>query len=67
MFIEKYTAQIKDIHTKKAKKHTIDANTPFDAHKKALDYCNALTQDVVKITDSQNNIVYTLANGFVND
>lgn len=67
MFIEKYTVQIKDNHSKKANKHSIDANTPVDAHKKALDFCNALTQDIVKITDSQNNIVYTLANGFIND
>lgn len=64
MFIEKYTVQIKDLHTKKAKKCTIDANTAADAHKKALSYCNALTQDISKITDSQNNVVYTLTNGF---
>jgi hypothetical protein len=67
MFIEKYTVQIKDIHGKRAKKCTIDANTPVDAHNKALNYCNALTQDIVKITDHQSNIVYTLTNGFTDE
>jgi len=67
MFIEKYTVQVKDIHGKKAKKHIIDANTPVEAHKKALEYCNALTQDITKITDYQNNIVFTNTNGFINE
>jgi len=67
MFIEKYTVQVKDIYSKQAKKHSVDANTPEEAHKKGLDYCNALSQDISKITDSQNNIVYTIANGFINE
>jgi hypothetical protein len=64
MFIEKYIVQIKDAHGKKSKKVNINANTPYDAHKNALAYCNSLKQDIVKIVDSQNNIVYTLNNGF---
>lgn len=67
MFIEKYTIQIKDTYGKRTKRHIIDANTPVDAHNKALDYCNELTQDVVKITDHQNNIVYTLTDGFTDE
>jgi len=64
MFIEKYTVQVKDLFTKKIKKHVIDANTAVDAHKSALTFCNSNTQDIYKITDYQGNVVYTLANGF---
>jgi hypothetical protein len=67
MFIEKYTVQVKDVFSKKTKKHAIQANTAVDAHKNALSLCNDLTQDIYKITDYQGNIVYTLANGFNDD
>jgi len=64
MFIEQYTVIIKDIHSKKNKKIIIDANTAVDAHYKSLKYCNELTHDIIKISDLNNNTVYTLTNGF---
>lgn len=65
MYIERYTAIIKDIHTKKNKKVKIDANTEHEAHKKALSFCNELTQDITKLVDGEGNTVYTINNGFV--
>lgn len=64
MFIEQYTVIIKDIHSKKNKKYKIDANTAVEAHYSSLKYCNELNQDIIKITDANNNTVYTLTNGF---
>lgn len=64
MFIEKYSVQIKDIYSKNSKKITVDANTPDEAHLKALSYCNQLNQDITKITDYSKNVVYTLDDGF---
>ena len=64
MYIDKYTAQIKDIHTKKTRKVVIDANTAVEAHYKAQSFCNQLTQDIQKITDYEKNIVFTLEDGF---
>lgn len=64
MFIEKYTVHIKDLTGKKSKKVKIDEDYPILAHKKALDYCNQLTQDIVKIVDFEGNTVYTLDKGF---
>jgi len=64
MFIEKYTAYIKDLTGKKTKRIKIDENDPVTAHKKALDSCNELTQDIIKIVDFEGNTVYTLDKGF---
>ena len=67
MYIDKFTVQIRDLYTKKAKKIKIDANTSIEAHKKGLDYYNELTQDIHKITNAENTIVYTLTDGFINE
>jgi ribosome maturation factor RimP len=64
MFIEKYTVHIKDLTGKKSKKIKVDENDPISAHKKALDQCNQLTQDISKIVDFEDNIVYTIDKGF---
>jgi len=64
MFIEKYTVHIKDLTGKKSKKIKIDDNDPYSAHKKALDYCNQLTQDISKIVDFEGNVVYNIDSGF---
>lgn len=64
MYIERYTVQIKDIYSKKAKKVVIDANTAEEAHSKALQHCNQLTQDIAKISDFEKTVVYTLEDGF---
>ena len=65
MYIDKFVAVVKDVYTKKNKRVKIDADDVFSAHKKALEHCNELTQDVVKITNGENEIVYTLSDGFV--
>ena len=64
MFIDKYTVHIKDSTGKRSKRIKIDENDPIAAHKKALDSCNQLNQDIIKIVDFEGNTVYTLDNGF---
>ncbi|NBP15623.1 hypothetical protein EBU95_14720 [bacterium] len=66
MFIEKYTAHIKDSTTKKSFKIVIDENTPQDAHKKLFNRLNNY-QEIVKIVDHSNNIVYNVDAGFINN
>jgi len=66
MYIDKFTAHIKDLHGKKAKKIAIDADDAHTAHKKAQDYCNQLTQDIIKITNAEKTVVYSLEEGFIN-
>jgi len=67
MFIDKYTVQIKDTYGKKLKKLNIEANTAVEAHKEALSHCNELNQDIIKITNAEKNVVYTLEDGFINE
>ena len=64
MFIEKYTVFIKDLVGKRSKKIKIDEDDVVVAHKKALDFCNQLTQDITKILDFEGNLVYTIDKGF---
>lgn len=66
MYIDKFIVLVKDIHNRKSKRIKIDADAPVDAHYKALPYCNELTQDIVKITNAENEVVYTLNDGFIN-
>ena len=65
MFIEKFTVFIKDIASKRTKKIKVDADDVWSAHKKALSYYNQLTQDVIKIVDSEGTLAYNIDNGFV--
>jgi len=65
MFADKFTITIKDLHSKRMKKIKIDADNVWEAHKKGLDRYNELTQDIIKIVDSENNIVYNIDKGFV--
>lgn len=65
MFIEKYTALIKDNTTKKSFKITIDENTAQDAHKKLYNKLNYY-QDIVKIVDNEKNTVFDIEKGFIN-
>jgi adenylate kinase family enzyme len=65
MFIEKFTVFIKDITSKRTKKIKVDADDAWSAHKKALSYYNELTQDVIKIVDSEGTLAYNIDNGFV--
>jgi hypothetical protein len=64
MFIEKYTAQIKDNTTKKTFKLTIDENTPEEAHKKIFNRLS-FYQDILKIEDFEKNVVFDLDKGFL--
>lgn len=63
--IEKYTAHVKDVFSKKAFKVTMDESCPLVAHKK---FYNKLTnyQEIQKITDATNNTVYDINSGFIN-
>ena len=66
MYIDKFIVLVKDIHNRKSKRIKIDADAPIDAHYKASSYYNELTQDIVKITNAENKVVYTLNDGFLN-
>lgn len=66
MFVEKFTIFIKDLHSKRLKKIKIDADDAWFAHKKGLERYNELTQDITKIVDSENNVVYNIEKGFIN-
>lgn len=66
MFIEKYTAHVKDMTTKKSFKIVIEENTPQEAHKKLFNRLNNY-QEIVKLIDGSNNIVYNLDAGFINN
>jgi len=65
MYIDKFTALVKDSFGKKLKRIKIDADDVYSAHKLALEQCNELTQDITRIIDGEGNTVYTLDKGFV--
>ena len=64
MYIEKYNVYVANSTTKKNKKVSIEANTPQEAHKKIYLGTHMFTEDIIKITDSGNKIVFTLKDGF---
>ena len=64
MFIDRFTALIKDLHGKKIKRVKIDADDVYSAHKLALEQCNSLTQDIMKIINADGETVFTLDNRF---
>jgi hypothetical protein len=66
MFIEKYTAFIKDTTTKKSFKLVVEENTPQDAHKKVFNRLNYY-QNILKIEDLDKNIVFDTDKGFINN
>lgn len=63
MYIEKYTAHIKDNLTKKSFKIVVDENSAQDAHQKIFNKINNF-QDIEKIFDHSNNLVFDLNIGF---
>lgn len=65
MYIEKYTAFVKDSTTKKSFKITLDENTPEEAHKKFYNRLNYY-QDIIKIEDYEKNVVFDKDKGFIN-
>jgi hypothetical protein len=64
MHIDKFSVLIKDLHSNRSKRLKIDADDAQEAHKKALSYHNELTQDIIKIVNANNDVVYTPADGF---
>lgn len=65
MYIDRFTALVKDVFGKKIKRIKIDADDVYSAHKLALEQCNELTQDITKVLDAEGTTVYTLDKGFV--
>ena len=64
MHIDKFSVLVKDLHSNRSKRIKVDADDAQEAHKKALSYYNELTQDIVKIVNANNDVVYTSADGF---
>jgi hypothetical protein len=67
MYIEKYNVYVVNSTTKKVKRVSLEANTPQEAHKKVYANTHMFTEDITKITDYTNNVVYTHKDGFIAD
>lgn len=66
MFIEKYTAIVSNqLSGKEEKKVNINADSVYDAHKKALDIIDLYEEDISQILNSENGIVYDNEKGFL--
>jgi len=65
MFVEKFTASIKDSLTKKSFKIVIDEDYVHQAHKKLYEKLNNF-QEISKITDYSGNVVFDIKSGFIN-
>lgn len=65
MFIEKFTAYIKDSLTKKSFKIVIDEDYPHSAHKKLYEKLNNF-QEISKLVDYSGNVVFDIKSGFIN-
>jgi ferritin len=65
MYIEQYKAQISNLTTKQIKNIKVDANTVYEAHKKALKHSNHITEEITKIENSSGAIVFTFNDGFL--
>jgi uncharacterized protein YabN with tetrapyrrole methylase and pyrophosphatase domain len=65
MHIDKFVVLIKDVFSKKSKTVTVNADSVYEAHYKATPMYNEITQDIVKITNHEKEIVYTLERGFI--
>jgi hypothetical protein len=66
MYIEKYTAHVRDTTTKKTFKLVVDENTAQEAHKKIMNKLSYY-QEIFKINDNDNNTVFELEAGFAHD
>ena len=65
MYIEKYNVYVANNTTKKIKKIHVEADTPQQAHKKVYVNTHMFTEDITKITDFTNAVVYTHKDGFI--
>jgi len=65
MYIEHYNVYIANTTTKKVKKLRINADDAQTAHKQAMMQSHFFTEEITKITDSQNNTAYTIKDGFL--
>lgn len=61
----KYRAVIKDNHLAKARNKYINAANSLDAHKFALGSVNLAKEDIVKIMDEDDVMVYSSVTGFI--
>jgi hypothetical protein len=66
MYIEKYNVYVVNNITKKVKKVHVEADTPQQAHKSVYVNTHMFTDDITKITDFANTVVYTHKDGFIN-
>jgi hypothetical protein len=61
-----YNIIIQDIYEKEKQKHiNVKALNPQLAHKGGLKNCNALREEIALIRDSNNSIVFSFRDGFV--
>ena len=66
MFIEKYTAIVNNqLSGKEEKKVNINADSVYEAHKKALDIIDLYEEDISQILNSEDGVVYDHEKGFL--
>lgn len=66
MYIETFTAHVIDLTSKKSFKIVLDENDPQEAHKKIYNKLNNY-QEIVKLTNHDNEVVYNIDSGFINN
>jgi hypothetical protein len=66
VYIDKFTAHVRDLTSKKSFKIVLDGNDPQEAHKKIYNRLNNY-QEIVKLTNHENEVVYNIDTGFINN
>jgi hypothetical protein len=61
----KYRGVIKDLYLPSKRQVRVTANDVYEAHKACLKSVNLQKEDVVKIFDSDNTVVYSSQKGFL--
>jgi hypothetical protein len=61
----KYRAIIKDLHLPNKRQVRVYANDSYEAHKLSLKSVNLYKEDIMKIFDSDNTLVFSSTKGFI--
>lgn len=61
----KYRCIIKDLHLPNKREARVTAVNAYEAHKKGLKTVNLAKEDILKIFDSDNSLIYSFKKGFI--
>jgi len=62
---EKYTVKVVNNEKKEIRTQDVNALDPQEAHKFIFEKINNYSEEILEITDIEENIVYNLKNGFI--